>query len=72
MKNIIPDLKLINKQIKNHSFRVISFFGKKDFIIKVEFSSTLKEKIPAAEINIMDSGHSLLTQTLFKQIAAYY
>ncbi len=70
MKNLIPNLKVVEQNIRQYQIPIMAYFGKDDQVIDRACMKKMKKYIPSATIIEMDKGHNLLDKDLFKNIAA--
>lgn len=69
MRHFNPNLKKINDIIQNNKSRATFYLGKHDKIIKPNIQKRIQESIPCAQVILLDSGHDMLNENLFKLIA---
>lgn len=72
MKNMKPDFQHINANLSSQKSNIVAYFGRYDFIIKMDLAGKLKKMIPNAQIHILEDGHRILNDSLFHKIAQYF
>lgn len=71
MKQLIPNLQLIEKNCVEYQFPIHAFFGKADAVIDKNAVKKLAANVPSAKIVILNKGHNLLDKDLFAHLAPY-
>ena len=71
MRHMIPNLRKVYEEQLRSGFRIITYFGRNDYIIGEKIRHYMQDHLPFTEINILEKDHNLLDDSLFDDIATY-